>query len=424
MNILIWPGLSVVGLEIAESLRNMKNIKLFCGSSEVNHPLTSMYEGVVFLPNLKEGSAQPILSALEGYVVFPAHDYVLDFLAREEMNLQWIGSKSETINLTRSKSQTYDFLQKSDSAELCPTMYKFNDLLNLNEVVYAKPDHGYGSQGHFTIAPADLSRYTEKDVNGFVVTELLSGEEFTIECFTNFEGELLYSNARRRSRIRMGTSLSFEDPSLTIQEIHYEIAVRINTIFEFNGPWYFQTKANSPGSKAFKILEISTRLPGSSVWSRAKGVNLSELAVWNFQRKSLEVVPNENEIHVERDLTSKLIIKPSYSCIYIDLDETILISGKINHWAVAFLTQEKNKGKSIHLITKSLATNLTGLLESHGIMHLFASVNHLKLDENKADFILSQNSIFIDDSHKERANVRNTHGISCYGPDVFQLLVI
>ena len=222
----------------------------------------------------------------------------------------------------------------------------------------------------------------------------------------------------------MGTSLSFEDPSLIIQEIHYEIAARINTIFKFNGPWYFQTKAKSPGSQVFKILEISTRLPGSSVWSRAKGVNLSELAIWNFQGKSLEIVPNENEIHVERDLTSKLVIAPPYSCIYIDLDETILISGKTNPWAIAFLTQEKNKGKSIHLITKSLAINLTSLLESLGILHLFSSVNHLKLDENKADFILSQSSIFIDDSHKERANVRNTLGIPCYGPDVFQLLVI
>ncbi len=413
-----------MGLEIAESLRNMKGIKIFCGGSEVNHPLTSMYEDVVFLPNLKEESALPVLSALEGYVVFPAHDYVLDFLAREEMNLQWIGSKSETINLTRSKSQTYSFLQKSEAAELSPTVYQLSDLLNLNEVVYAKPDHGYGSQGHFTIAPTDLSRYTEKDVTGFVITELLSGEEFTIECFTNFEGELLYSNARQRSRIRMGTSLSFEDPSLVIQEIHCEIAARINTIFEFNGPWYFQTKANSPGSHVFKILEISTRLPGSSVWSRAKSINLSELAIWNFQEKSLEIVPNENKIHVERDLTSKLIIAPPYSCIYIDLDETILISGKTNPWAIAFLTQEKNKGKSIHLITKSLATNLTSLLESLGILHLFSSVNHLKLDENKADFILSQSSIFIDDSHKERAHVRNTLGIPCYGPDVFQLLVI
>ena len=173
-----------MGLEIAESLRNMKNVKIFCGS-ELNHPLTSMYEGVVFLPNLKEESALPVLSALEDYVVFPAHDYVLDFLAREEMNLQWIGSKSETINLTRSKSQTYNFLQKSEAAELSPTLYYFSDLLNLTEPVYAKPDHGYGSQGHFTIAPTDLSRYTEKDVKGFVLTELLSGEEFTIECFTN-----------------------------------------------------------------------------------------------------------------------------------------------------------------------------------------------------------------------------------------------
>lgn len=424
LNILIWPGFSVVGLEIAESLRNMKNVKIFCGSSEVNHPLTSMYENVIFLPNLKDETVFSNLEIFEDFIVFPAHDYVLDFLARHKDNIKWIGSSPETIELTRNKSRTYSFLQRVETSDLCPVVYQFNDLQNLNEAIYAKPNNGYGSQDHFTITQADKTRYTEDELRNYVMTEFLSGDEFTVECFTDFKGRLLYSRARKRSRVRMGTSLSFEEPDIGIQEIHIAIAKRVNSIFDFNGPWYFQTKETSQNSRVFKILEISTRLPGSSVWSRAKSVNLSELSVWNFQKKSLEISPNIDKIHVERYLTSKLALELQYSDIYIDLDETILISGKINPWAVAFLTQERNKGNSIHLITKSLTQNLTDLLEIHGLSHLFTSVSHLKLSEDKADFIFSQKSIFIDDSYRERINIQKMHGIPCFGPDVFQLLVI
>jgi hypothetical protein len=291
--------------------------------------------------------------------------------------------------------------------------------------IYVKPISGFGTQNHQVMKKlSDLEAFSN-NYSDFIFTELLNGEEFTIECFTTHEHNLIYANPRKRTRVRMGTSLSFTRADFYIRTEFFEIANALSELFKITGPWYFQIKfsSNDSTSAISKILEVSTRLAGSSVWSRANGVNLSEIALWDYKKVNVSILENNSDIVLERELESKMSLVNNYSHVYIDLDNTILFDGVINYWAIAFLIQEKNNRKKIHLITKSLEVNLNEFLTNIGILFLFDTVIHLKMSEEKSNFIAENNAIFIDDSFTERSKVNSSLGIPCFGPDVIPLMV-
>ena len=424
LRILVWPGFSVVGLEIAEQLRFCKKVSISAASSSKSHPLSSLYKEVIYVENLNESEYFQINTDLSDFVIFPAHDYVLDYLRNNQESLTWIGSDAPTIGLTRDKKSMYKFMEKSSALrEYSPKTFLPLEVQIEDLPVYSKPNLGYGSQGHQT--HRDIAKLEEfmKTSPEQVITEVLEGDEYTVECFTSFDGTLVYAEGRLRKRIRMGTSLSFEAPSDLVKDSLTSIAKALNSEISFNGPWYFQVKAKNIECSDFKILEVSTRLPGSSVWARANGVNLAEMSVWNHLHYQVSALTNSITVHLERELTSKLSFPTDYQEIYIDLDETIIVKSMLNPWAVAFLIQQRNFGKRIHLISKSLEKDLKLYLNKHHIEFLFDTVHHLDILEKKSDYVQSTNGIFIDDSFSERLEVKNSLNIPCYGPDIFQLLV-
>jgi hypothetical protein len=316
----------------------------------------------------------------------------------------------------------YRFLGENLS-EYCPQIYQSVNEAEAHLPCYLKPNAGYGSQDHRVIENIlDLKGAKELTKDNLLM-EILQGEEFTVECLSTKDGKLVYSRGRKRLRVRMGTSLSFESPQKSVKEELEKIALLINENLKLDGPWYFQVKARNMNKSDFKILEISTRLPGSSVWSRANGINLAELAVWNFRNEKIQALGNSHKVEVERILSSKMSLKFDFEHIYIDLDDTILVDNKPNPWAVAFMIQERNRGKKIHLLTKSLSINLASTLIDNQLEGFFDTVIHLDEIDSKSNYISSKSSIFIDDSFSERQSVQSIHGIPCYGPEVFQLLV-
>lgn len=423
VNILVWPSFSVVGIEIAEQLRFMKGIKLYGAADIIDHPLSEIYSEVIEVPKLNGEERKLDLDLLKQFVIFPAHDYVLDYLAIHSFDLSWIGSSSETISLTRNKARVYEKIRETKLSNYCPKIYSIEEIANIEFPVYIKPNLGFGSQGHLIVQSLAEFSVMQQKLENSVLMEVLQGDEFTIDCFTDRLGILIYSLARKRSRIRMGTSLSFASPDNFLTNEFSYLANLINQEFKLNGPWYFQVKAKFEDSNEFKILEISTRLAGSSVWARAKGVNLAEIAVWNYRNIDVRAIENSNSIILERDLSTKLTLNLIFNHIYIDLDDTILIEGQVNHWAIAFIIQESNKGKKIHLLTKSLEEDLLNLLIKTGLNNFFTTVTHLKITEEKSDFVKNLDCIFIDDSFSERSRMKEKHQIACFGTEIFQLLV-
>ncbi len=73
-----------------------------------------------------------------------------------------------------------------------------------------------------------------------VIVEYLPGEEYTVDCFTNYKGNLLSVNMRNRERIRNGISVNSK--SLTHPSEVQDIAEQINKKLKLNGAWFFRLK--------------------------------------------------------------------------------------------------------------------------------------------------------------------------------------
>ena len=73
-----------------------------------------------------------------------------------------------------------------------------------NYPMFAKPDIGNGSRGVRVI-------HNEEELNalpeGYVVREYLPGDEFTVDCFTDQSGVLLFASPRKRTRISGGIAV-------------------------------------------------------------------------------------------------------------------------------------------------------------------------------------------------------------------------
>jgi len=75
------------------------------------------------------------------------------------------------------------------------------------------------------------------------------------------------------------------------------------------------------------------------------------------------------------------------------------------------------------LITKSLETDLDKYLKSYNLFGLFDDVIWLSESEVKADYIIKENSIFIDDSFSQRLIVSQKCMIPTFDPSMVESLI-
>ena len=172
-----------------------------------------------------------------------------------------------------------------------------------------------------------------------------------------------------------------------------------------------------------KLLEVAARLGGSSSLCRAKGVNFPMLTLFDAFGYDVEVNENNYKVELDRALSNKYKIENFfYSTIYIDYDDCILLENKINHQIISFLFKALNENKNIVLITRH-SGDLIESLNKYKISNLFDTIHHLKNNEKKSLFIDCKNSIFIDDSFKERNDISKTHNIPVFSPNMIEVLL-
>src|SRR5690606_4281384 len=106
----------------------------------------------------------------------------------EEFNCKIISSPLRTTQICLSKLKTYQQLKES---VLIPTM--FNNLKIVNSFpVFMKPEIGYGSRGAKIIKNKQEGEQHFKDFPESLILEYLPGREFTVDCFTDKDRNLLF----------------------------------------------------------------------------------------------------------------------------------------------------------------------------------------------------------------------------------------
>jgi hypothetical protein len=417
INVLVFPCGSEIALEVYESLNDVKNITLFGGSSVEDHGKFVFENYIDNIPFVNDDNFIPyikdIVSKYNIDVLYPCMDIVITKLKENEaqLNCKVIASSIETTQICLSKAKTYE---KFKNLILVPKIYSKTD--KFKYPIFSKPEVGASSRFTFKINDSiDLEYYTQKYPNNLLM-EYLPGSEYTIDCFTNFKGELLFTQARKRNRISNGISVNMQ---LVNDSGFKMLANTINDNLKLNGAWFFQVKENTDGE--LTLMEIASRFGGSSSINRFLGVNFAHLSILNMFDTHTEIITNNYNIECDRALNVKSKIDLDFSKVYVDLDDTLIIKNKINTELIKLIYQFINEDKSIILITKHKG-NLTETLSKHKLTLLFNKIIHLSIFEEKSEY-MHHDSIFIDDSFLERKKVKNNLNIPVFSVDSIKTLL-
>lgn len=401
-NILVFPYGTGIGQEVYNSLIYEKDFNLIgCGD---NNPNPSKYLYDVIIENVPYfNKTEHCLEKLneiinENFIdfIFPAYDDVIVFLKENENKLKAkiITSSLETVKITRSKKLTYDKLQNK-----IPVPIMFSKI-NCQYPAFVKPNYGQGANNSQIIHDLEELEVYERTIKNYVLCELLTGKEYTIDCFTDRFGKLLFASGRERLKTTAGLSIYTKQLD---NENFLWFANKINNEFSFRGMWFFQVKYDKNNN--LKLLEIAPRISGAMGLHRNLGINLPLLAIYD----QLEYPINIPKLHKKEYGMYKVLHNhfnidlSSYENLFIDYDDTLIINNKVNTKLLSIIYREKQH-KKLYLITKH-SGNLDQSIKNHWInIDLFDGIFHLDKKENKNNYVL-KNSIFIDDSFTERNSI-------------------
>ena len=418
--VLVFPCGSEIGLEIHRALRFTPHVTLLGASSVTsNHGKYVYRDYVEGIPFVDAPDFIPAIAALvkEQSVdfIYPAHDSVVLKLAQhsDEMACTMIGSPLETCTVCRSKKATYARLE---GVVPIPRRYTGPEE-NIEYPVFLKPDVSQGSKG---IALAQDRKALEAELEknpDLLILEYLPGDEYTVDCFTDRHGVLHFVGARQRDRVTNG--ISVESHPVGGEEFD-SIAKKINETLVFRGAWFFQVRRASDGTLG--LLEIAPRVSGGMGLYRNLDVNFPLLSIYDRIDLDLDIHCQHYGIRMDRALASRFLLDIDYDTVYIDLDDTLLMNGKTNPMAVAFVHQCRNQGKKIHLLSRHEG-DIDETLARHGLSGLFDSVVPFDRLSCKSERINAAKAIFVDDSYAERRKVHTALEIPTFSVDALESLL-
>lgn len=447
---LVFPCASGVGQEVFYALKHHKDVVLW-GANSGEHDRNP---GGFLWRDRYLGNAPPMsdvaacLAWLRGIVarhsinaIYPAYDDAQVWLKAHESELGGalvITSSLESAVLCRSKSATYAALA---GVIRCPAVFKGATNDGMPTVpdaafpVFIKPDRGEGSKGcHTAHSRSDLEALWTADS---VVTELLPGEEFTVDCLTGADRKLLFAGPRRRSMTRAGISILTEcvaDPGE-----FGAMAQAINAAVPFVGAWFFQVKRALDSELA--LLEVAPRISGAMAAHRALGVNFPALSLYIHMGKPVTVLqPSLAGVSCCKVYANHFMVPAfegglSLAALYVDMDDTLLApltksagcenkppaTLDANPDVMSILYQARAVGLPVHLITRHAGDVRKTLALASVCETLFTSICHLSKGESKGACIRERPAALLDDSFRERADA-GAAGVHEFDVDALDLL--
>ena len=411
LKILIVPIGTEIGKELFLSLEHLKNIKLIGVNSCHDH---SDYLGIDIVdhnfPYVSDSSFESAIHKLvSDYkidIIIPAHDDALYAMPRINPKCKWLGPQTHQLaSLLRNKRLTLEAL-----SSICPSPYVFDSIDDVREYpVFIKPNCGQGSRGAFKAKNKEAltSHADSLENNDILIQEFLPGGEVTVECFSDIDSNLVYSLARNRNTISNG--ISIRNSIITCDAELETYAKNISLALSITGAWFFQLKKNAKG--IYHLLEVANRIPGASCESRFRGINLTEM--WIYQTLGHKVKkPVMNQAYISVSKSMYPIIKIDYQpdMIYVDYDDTLIFSnGTLNYNLVGLLYGIKNKLKIPLVVISRHKGDLVNAIKDNGLSALFDQVIHITDGTPKSNYINVKRFIFVDDSYQERADIREFH---------------
>lgn len=427
-NILVFPCGSEIALEVYRAVNHSTHFNLIGANSIDDHGqfvFENYIGGLPFItaPDFLEKFGQ-VIRENNIDAVYPAMDSVIELLKNNEdlLGCKVVSSPIETTQICLSKSRTYKVLENIVKV---PKTYTANELVKAGGPfpVFAKPDIGYGSRGAKKISSVEDLKAHLALYPSCILSEFLPGKEYTVDCFTNSNGKLLFAAARERCRIMNGISVNTKPVKENAEEF-MDFAQKINETIKFQGAWFYQVKRDANGS--LTLLEIASRFGGSSSLFRAQGINFALMSLFDAFDIPVSILRNGYDVVMDRALDNKYKLDLKYSEVFIDFDDCIYLEKKfVNDAMMAFLYRCVNKGIKVTLLSRhddEKLGKLDELLDKLRIRQVFDRIIHINPSQKKIDSIDNTDSIFIDDSFAERKAVADKFNIPVFSLDMIEAL--
>jgi ATP-grasp in the biosynthetic pathway with Ter operon len=422
--VLVFPAGSEIGMEIYQSLKYSHHVEVF-GASGKNDHASFLYEPTHYVEDAGLYVDSPdfierfnaLLRRLDIGFVYPTHDTICNFLAEHQASVaaKVITSNAKTNRIARHKRLSYAHF---DALGLSPRVHRA-PYADLPWPVYLKTNTRQGGKGSHRADSAEELAFHLRGDPDLLVCEYLPGEELSVDCFTDFRGELLFVGPRTRERVLMG--ISFRSTAVEPDDELRHIAETINRSLELDGAWFFQVKHDAAGR--WKLLELAPRQSSTMGLYRHAGVNFALLSLFNAMRIPVQILRNDGALQLDRCLHNRFKTALEYSRVYIDFDETMVVGRHVHGRVMDYLYQCRNRGVRIVLITKH-RENLAATLAACAISErLFDEIVHLRDEQDKADFIDPEGAIFIDNYWHDRRAVKARHGIPVFDVDAVEGLM-
>lgn len=421
-NVFVFPCGSEIALEIARSLSGDRHFHLIGGSSIADHG-RFVYEDIVdgipwidsndFIPFVKK-----IVKVRHIDLIYPATDMALAVLkqAEAELGCYVVTSPEETVKICLSKRMTYAALEN-----VIRTPRVYSNEKDIEYPIFAKPDIGHSSRGVAILgSEAEKNAFLSKNKN-ILLLELLTGDEYTVDCFSDKEGVMLFAGARKRARTMNGISVHTEPVLQDEQSEFLVLANKINDSMKFRGAWFAQFKRAKDGELV--LLEVAARFGGSSGLFRGLGVNFALLSLWDALGSDVSVIANNYAIEMDRALDNRYKLGIAYNEVFLDYDDTVTMSttGQVNPKVIQMVFSCINRGVKVTVLSRHDGDLLADLRRLK-IDTLFNRIIQICDGKNKSEFIDNHRAIFIDDSYAERLEVIKTCGIPAFGLDMIDAL--
>jgi predicted ATP-grasp superfamily ATP-dependent carboligase len=401
MTIGVFPCGTEIGLEIGRSLRFEKGVQLVGLSSVECHGrhLFDRYDNTLpfitadhFISELNNACERHGITHL-----MPANDAVLCLFAEcgNRINAAIISHPNETVRVCGDKSHTYNALK---DVVRVPEGYCNTDPELLPFPLFLKPAIGHSGIGCHVVNSLDELN-AKYDPATHMILELLTGEEYTVDCFTSL-GELVYCAPRTRKGVTNG--ISCDSHAVPFQDAEFRaFAEAISSKLSFTGAWFFQVKRAVNGELC--LLEVAARIAGSSGLSRARGVNLSLMNLHEYRGERVTVNPSHLPASVSRKLDVRATLPHFKGRVWVDFDDTLIVNGKVNGLLLAFLY--KNSQNGVNVITRSIENIESKMYDLCIPRTLFDDIIQISPEDRKSDFI-TDDDLLIDDSFSERKGVK------------------
>ncbi len=306
-------------VELVQQFQKAKAAKNIQGNivcSDMSPLAPALYYGDshFILPALKDKLYIDALLQLcidqEVSIIIPTIDTELELLTENANRFEAIGTKllvtnGYTVQLSQNKYLTYKFF-KSLGLDT-PATYLAKEIDNIDFPCFAKPSNGSSSINTFKINSKRELDFFKDYIPNCIIQDYIIGTEYSIDIFSDFDGNPIYITPRIRLATRSGEVLK----SKIVHDLELiNFSKMICKELKSTGPITIQAIKSNTNNKYY-FIEINARFGGGSPLSMMAGADSASILYDLLLEKELCITNNIQ-----------------YNTVFSRFDQTIMLCQK------------------------------------------------------------------------------------------------